>query len=203
MKFYAGRTLLRVARIARDGFAFQDQAIVPFDARSRVGDAGESGGEGDALRLVAGEAHNDHLIRGGGKYFACISGPLAIGDTGDGRIQIQFAAVIGHLGMGIVGKAQLEQAERLIGGQTLRGGNDGPFGERLGFVRHPCEQQAAHFGQILPCFGIIPVALFAGPDGVLVQLDLVAPHASEHHAAQASVADGERLIPIGRCLAIP
>ena len=163
---------------------------------------GETQGERQAVRLVASQSHDHHLIRMRNEYLpreACGTDPVA--DAGNGLRQVQLAAVV--LRFGVAVEPQLQIADRLIG--RLAGGNaeHGGVAELSGFIEFLFCDQLADFRQVLEGAWTVVIVRRSGPERVFVERDAFLGDTAKHHRAEPAVAQWHGFQPGPGRLTIP
>ena len=122
-------------------------------------------------------------------------------DAGDTRIQVEVAAVVGCLWR--LSEIQPEVAQSFIDGQRLGDANHCLIRQLLGLSHVPFKQQPTDLRNRLRGRRVGAVTLLAGPDGVLVELDMLLAGDTKNHGRQTPVAHGQSLIPVGGGLPVP
>src|SRR5581483_1829886 len=92
----------------------------------------------------------------------------------------------------------MEIAERLVARHAAWNGEHVSDRECLGLCDVAGEEQFANARDGCGSFGVVAIAVgLAVPDGFLVQLETVEPWHAEDHGAQPSIADRQRVGPLG------
>ncbi len=163
--------------------------------------AGQRNAAGDRGRFIGFDAHHDHVVGRRGEHVSRVRHAVhGVPRRGHAGIEVEAPAVAG--GLPGRGKRQDKVAQGLIRLDPLRLAHH-VLGKGGGFGVLALEQQAAHFRQDFQRFRIGGVARVALPHGLFVELDAFVAGASEHHRAEASVADGQGLGPFLRGLRVP
>ncbi len=158
--------------------------------------------EGELVRLGGGEVDDEDLVGVTGKDLAREGGAGGfVADRVDGGFEIEFAVVVG----GVLGAFEMEHevAEWLVGFLARQAagelGDAEEFlgGEGLGGVVLAVEDELAEFGEMLGRGGAGVVVGLAVPEGGFVKLDAFVGDAAEDHGADAAVADGLGVVPLG------
>jgi len=191
-----------LVRLALVGRAAQHEAVLPEGRHIAVLGPRHADAEGQAAGLIAGQPHDEHLVGGTGEHLAGERGVAAAeGRARDGRIEIEVAPVVAHLGD--LAEVEPQVAEGLVAPGCDAGAHDLALHEGLALGVLAVEDELAGLLDRVP--GALAIALdgMASPQGVLVELDVLAADAAEHHGAQPPVADGQGLGPLACRLAIP
>ena len=150
---------------------------------------------------VGRQAHDDRLVRRAREDLSGEGGVAdPVADADDGAVEVQLAAVVRRLVVAVHHDPQV--AERLIGLQVTRAPHQLLVREVLRFLVAALADELPHPRQVLQRLAVDRVVGPSGPERVLVQLDALRGHSSEHHAAQSAVADRQGFDPLPRGLAI-
>ena len=119
----------------------------------------------------------------------------------DGRVEIQLAAVVGHLL--VAGEFEEQVAKGLVGDLAEGHAHELVHGELLSLALFSFEQKSPNLRQVSGGARVGVVAWTAGPECVFVELDAVVGSATEDHATEAAIADGKGCHPVVGRFVVP
>ena len=158
--------------------------------------------EGNLPGLIGLQPHDDHPFRRARKNFPRVAHAFAcVIHRGRSRREIQNAPVVFYGRCS--GKVDQQIAHGLIRHLFERSSHDLRVNESFGRRIVAFKNQPPHLGERVRRVGIHGVIRPACPERAFVQLQPLLVHAAENHRADATVADGQRLDPLFRRLAIP
>ncbi len=201
---HSGLPLVGLARVLgiRERLPFHDDPIRPGRTHHGARFPRQLRREADLSPSALCDSDDDRLIDRRGERLACVGRSVnRKGDACDRGAEIELALIFG--GGARRGKAQGEIAERLVRRHPPRRGDDRLVRERFGFHRLPRQEEPPHFRHGGGTRGVQAIPLLPGPDRIFVELQPLVGDAAEDHGAEATVSDRERLVPIGRRLAVP
>ena len=201
--FDAGLELQRAGdAIGRAVDAAQHERVRPVVGGGGLLRRVETRGERNLARFVGGDAHDDHLVHGAGEEFAGeLDAAGGVTDAGDGRVEVQVAAIIGH---GVhFGEAQHQITDGLIRHLAARFRDHLLVHELVGLAILAFEHQPPRLGQCRQRLRVVLVVRAAAPKRVFIKLETLVVDAAENHRAEPAAADGERFSPDLRGPAIP
>ena len=124
--------------------------------------------------------------------------------NGSSVVQVQIALIVLVVGMARHGDKQV--AKGLIGHTHVLAcchGHHLGIGQLLRFLVLALEDEPAHLGQILLGIGVHYIVRLPGPDGLLVQLDMLYGRSAIHHTPDDTISYGQRLRPGHGWLVVP
>ena len=123
----------------------------------------------------------------------------AVAYRSHGGLEIQLPTIAAARDVTML-EGEIQVAERLV---RLRVGPLHSTRGAIGLDVLLLGDEAPHLGEHLRRLRVVPVARPARPERVLVELQPLPLDAAEHHGAEPSVADGERLHPLLRGSSVP
>ena len=163
----------------------------------------QAAAQGESLRRIGRQPQDEHAIRVGDERLPrVVRAAHGEVDIEHARVQVKATAVVVGFGRQAV-KIQSQIAQRLVRAHAARGRGQPVLRELFGLGQAALAEQRLHFGQRGRGVGVQAVHRAAAPQAVLIQLELLARDTAELHTAKASIARGQRRIPIRGRVGIP
>ena len=163
----------------------------------------QAAAQGESLRRIGRQPQDEHAIRVGDERLPrVVRAAHGEADVERARVQVKATAVVVGFGGQSV-KIQRQIAQRLVCTHAARGRGQPIQREPFGIGQAALAEQFLDFGQRGRGVGVQAVHRAAAPQAVLIQLELLARDTTELHTAKASVARGQRRIPIRSRLGVP
>ena len=163
----------------------------------------QAAAQGESLRRIGRQPQDEHAIRVGDERLPrVVRAAHGEADVERARVQVKATAVVVGFGGQSV-KIQRQIAQRLVCTHAARGRGQPIQREPFGIGQAALAEQFLDFGQRGRGVGVQAVHRAAAPQAVLIQLELLARDTTELHTAKASVARGQRRIPIRGGVGIP
>ena len=156
----------------------------------------------ELVRLRGGQAHDEGLIDGTREHLAReAAGAHAPLDACDPGLQVEGPRVVLEVAVGHH-LLELQVAQGLVAaGHRAR--RERGHREGIGLGRLARQQQGPHLLQLLGGPLVEPRLRCSGPEGVLVELQVLPLRVAVHHGAEAAIADRQGLEPLCGRLAVP
>ena len=163
----------------------------------------QTAAQGESLRRIGRQPQDEHAIRVGDERLPrVVRAAHSEADVERACVQVKATAVVVDFGGESV-KIQSQIAQRLVCTHAARGRGQPIQREPFGIGQAALAEQFLDFGQRGRGVGVQAVYRAAAPQAVLIQLELLARDTTELHTAKASVARGQRRIPIRGRVGIP
>ena len=186
--------------IAAGELAIHPQHI-PFHGERGILGTAQAGGEGQGARPSGGQADQHHVTVARDE----VGTPVAHAAPGEGGMghtvaQGEGADIVRRLAARI-GEVNVQVAQHLVGAVASVGllllGDEAAVHQLLGLQVLALEEQLSDGGEALGGIGVAVVGLRAAPQGYFIEDNVLAVDTPVGHHAQASIAQGEGLLPDG------
>ena len=150
--------------------------------------------EGQLLRPVGGQAHDDDLVGVAGEHLPGEGRAVHhVGDPAQSPADVEVPLVIGE--PLVPGKVDGQVPEGLIRHLAQRNAHEAVHGQRFRLPGLAGEQELPDPPEVFRCARMGVVVRPARPERLFVELDALAGHSAEDHGAEAPVAHGQGFVP--------